>query len=173
MREHSTHTMERWRKDVAAGKTELGYASWVAAKGLEEDAKESESKTLYGLRFWATARVVFEEEHRFTSLDEAISNASGDFPRSWTIEEIDGDQTCSIYRADNETDPDDAWNGDPVHEVDLRTEGEPFSWEACNIAKDLAKLHPSNGTSRAQLKVDELISRAFKACAKQEETTNG
>jgi hypothetical protein len=62
------------------------------------------------------------------------------------------------------------WDGEPEDgqcevEIDKRKDGEPFSWVACEIVKELAKLASEKDSIRA-LEADELIERAVAACAK-------
>lgn len=50
-------------------------------------------------------------------------------------------------------------------EVDMRKEGEPFSWSACTLVQELAKLDPVDNTSPLR----EWIIRAQKLLAKDDD----
>lgn len=122
----------------------------------------------YGVRLWATFRGVAEDTVTATSVEEAIEKAKAlDFDDfSFTLEGREGDESISIFGPDAD-DPadDDPWSGD-VGEVDRREKGDPTSWQACQIVKDLALLHNINNDTYTREQMSELIERAHKACSK-------
>lgn len=61
---------------------------------------------------------------------------------------VEGDEVLMVYSE----------NGD-TREIDNRKPGEPFSWEACQIVKELAKIDPTNSVA-----IEGIIRRAKEAC---------
>ncbi|MGB3833773.1 MAG: hypothetical protein WA975_18130 [Mesorhizobium sp.] len=121
----------------------------------------------YTVRLAASARVFNEDTIMATSIEDAIAKA-----RQINLEEyrwgyrydhedgIDGDQIAYVIEADD-------IEGDEV-EVDLRDEGEPFSWEACQIVKDIAKVAAKPDTTTRDEEILALMERAVAACTKGE-----
>ncbi len=72
-------------------------------------------------------------------------------------EEREGDEIAYVALLNDE-----GWSTDEDFEIDLRSAGEPFSWTAVDIVKDLAKLNDR----KHELPDDvlELVERAVKAC---------
>lgn len=129
---------------------------------LEEEPLERE----YGVRLWATFRACAETSVTATSFAEAVTRAReldhGDF--DFKIEEMDGDETLHVFGPDDDNPgDDDAWGGDGV-EVDKRSKGEPFSWDACQLVKELAAFHGKGWDPKA---IISLITRAKAACTKE------
>lgn len=114
----------------------------------------------YTVRLAASARVFNEETIMASSIEEAIAKV-----RQINLEEyrwgyrydhedgIDGDQIAYVKESDDDDLVDEV-------EVDLRDEGEPFSWEACDIVKDLAKA-VTDGSD-----LNDIARRAVNACSK-------
>lgn len=120
----------------------------------------------YRLRIRATARVENEDTVTAATLEEATAKAAAvdldDYRWGYRYNSddgVEGDELIYLTEVGNDTD-------DEI-EVDRRREGDPFSWTACDIVKDLAKLY----TRTLESSVDDvrsLIARAHDACTKSE-----
>lgn len=125
----------------------------------------------YGVRLHATMRAECSTEVEATSFAEAVEKAKAlnhdDF--NYSIDDtIEGDETMMIYGpADDDPDDDDKWGGEGV-DIDKRKAGEPFSWEACQLVKDLAALAAITNESFHRDKIKGLIDRAKALCAKED-----
>jgi hypothetical protein len=109
-----------------------------------------------------TARVHYTESVAAASVEEAIAMAKqanyfGNQVFDYEGDGCEGDEIIYILPLDDRT-------ADGT-EVDCRADGEPFSWEACQIVKDLAKLKYSPLDSAT---FAEFIKRAVSACTKEE-----
>lgn len=161
-----------WQHEVANGDTKLGYVEWVTHQKEMNASDEDDGPILrrYGVRLWATFRAVAETEVEAFSFESAVEKAKGishhDF--LYKIEDgAEGDETTHVFGpADEAPEDDDPWAGDGV-EIDKRTDGEPFSWAACQIVKDLAKLHDFSNPTFGTEQVKALIKRAHEACQKE------
>lgn len=122
----------------------------------------------YGVRLWATFRGSYETQVIATSFEEAVKKASELKHQEFNYEfddDVEGDETMMVYGPeDGDTGEDDPWAGNG-QEVDSRKDGEPFSWDACQLVKDLAKLHPTEFESHV---VVQLIKRAKNFCTKED-----
>ena len=150
-----------WVDAVAAGETTDSFVDWWAARERAALADDDEGPEMieFSFRVGVTTRAFYEIEFEAESLEKAREHAAtinaaeyiAHFP-----EGIEGDQIGYLRQSDDFT-------GDDV-EVDLRDEGEPFSWDACEIVKKLGAvsrqdLH-ADGTCRV---VRELIANAHRA----------
>lgn len=158
-------------------KTEMADALMALNIPLPPEDEEAEQEPEpvereYGVRIWATFRTVAETTVTATSFKDAVKKAEElrltgpvlDF--SFSIPEgndPEGDETVHVFGPDDaDLYTEDPWEGEGV-EVDRRADGEPFSWDACAITKDLAKLYCQGWESVTIL---SLISRAHRACEK-------
>ena len=121
----------------------------------------------YTVRLAASARVFNEETIMATSIEDAKEKASKinleEYRWGYRYDHedgIDGDQIAYVVEADD-------IEGDEV-EVDLREAGEPFSWEACQIVKDMAKVAAKPDTTSRDEEILALLERARAACSKGE-----
>ncbi|TIV41838.1 MAG: hypothetical protein E5V96_24030 [Mesorhizobium sp.] len=149
---------------VAAGETTDSFVDWWAALEREALADDEDGSRMieFSLRIAVTTRAFYEIEFEAESLERAKEHAATINPADYLAhfpEGIEGDQIGYLRRSDDLTRDD--------IEVDLRDEGEPFSWEACEVVKKLAALCdpdvPGNGACTV---VRELISTAYRACSK-------
>lgn len=128
-----------------------------ALSNLEPEPK------VYRLRIGVTVRAFGVERFEAASWEEAIAKAQTYNPRDFCYghdyENIEGDE-IGYLSGDNDED-----FADPV-EVDLREDGEPYSWNAVQIVKDLAKLTEKDAAP-ALVDVLPLLTRAKEACAKE------
>lgn len=141
-------------RSVVDGAVRMAEAELIEDdEGLDE---EPELKT-FPVRLWITARMVCETEVEAASMEDAIAKAKElDFADyDFVYEQQEGDETAYIAAPDDEL-------ADPV-EVDLREEGEPFSWEAVNIVKDLASFYDRTFSSND---IVSLLARAHRCCTK-------
>ncbi len=96
--------------------------------------EEPEPQTFH-VRLWATFRAMSEDTIEAMDYDDAIAKAKElEFQYyNFTIEEgqPDGDESVHVFSEEDWTD------GEPV-EVDRRSLGAVFSWEACNLVDELA-----------------------------------
>lgn len=111
----------------------------------------------YSVRIRVTGRLYAEDTVEATSIEEACAMAGALDPSTYrfTYEKgdgFDGDEIAYVREADDEEAHE--------HEVDLRRSGEPFSWDACQIVKDLA-LAVEDGTD-----LNSIAARAVAACQK-------
>lgn len=153
-----------------------------ALSNLDTVAEEEPIIRTYGIRLWGTFRACVEDTVEAGSLDEAVKKAASlslDNYRlnSFNLEQRDGDESVTVYGPDdNDPNDEDAWGGDGVS-VELHDEGEPLSWEACQLVKDLAKLEPiaellQQDDIKATVSIEQLgvvanlVSRAKRACTK-------
>jgi hypothetical protein len=139
-----------------------------ADEAEEDDEPETQE---YPVRLWATFRCVCETEIEATSHEEAVAKARELDPDDFNFNfaegmGIDGDVTAHVDWPDEDDETRDAF------EVDLREEGEPFSWVACEIVKDLAKLASPDGSldASAEDATEKFVRRAVAACTKKEVT---
>lgn len=135
----------------------------------EDNDDDAAIERTYGVRLWGTFRACAETTVTATSFDEAVSKARelehGDF--DFKIEEMDGDESLTVFGPDDDDrDSDDAWEGEGV-EVDKRTDGEPFSWDSCQLAKDLAALADIKNDTYIREQTAVLIARAKVFCTKE------
>lgn len=119
----------------------------------------------YTVRLAASARVFNEDRIMAYSIEEAIEKVRQlnleEYRWGYRYEhedEIDGDQIAYVRLADDR-------DGDDV-EVDLRNEGEPFAWDACEIVKDLAKMNADAEPVVIKDRLQTFIDRASRACTK-------
>ncbi|THK33456.1 hypothetical protein EHS39_36210 [Ensifer sp. MPMI2T] len=124
----------------------------------------------YGVRFWATFRACAETQVEAFNEEGAVAVAKTidwtelDFTADRENLTAEGDETAHLFGpSDDEHDNDDPWCGN-AREIDLRDEGEPFSWIAVAIVKDLAKV-----SYQGRKDLMELIDRAKAACTKMED----
>lgn len=125
----------------------------------------------YGVRCWATFRASADTQVEAFNQDGAIAVAK---TMDWSMLNffaniddftVERDETAQVFGpADDGSDHDDPWQGDGL-EVDLRAAGEPFSWDAVGIVKELAELGSIHNPSYRADKINELIAKAQVACA--------
>ncbi|MDR6954162.1 hypothetical protein J2X65_003530 [Ancylobacter sp. 3268] len=138
---------------------------------IEAGASENAEPVVrsYGVRLWGTFRGCATTEVEATSFEEAMAKAAEleHLYFGFSLEDgIEGDQTMSVFGpADDAPDDEDAWGGDGT-EIDKRDDGEPFSWDAVNIVKDLAKASP-DGNTEIIMTLSTFIDRAKNACSKE------
>lgn len=142
---------------------------------LEEETEPEPVEREYGLRIWVTHRTVAETTVTATSFDEAVKKAKElqltgpilDF--YFAIPEgndPEGDETIHVFGPDDEdVDNDDEWSGEGF-EVDRRARGEPFSWDACRLVKNLAKLDGLPRDPECMQQLDALVAEAKSLCTK-------
>lgn len=123
----------------------------------------------YGIRLWATFRGECDITVEATSFEAAIEAARkldhNDHNFTFT-DTVEGDQSAQVFGPDDDNpDDDDEWGGDGV-EVDMRADGDPFSWTACHITKELAALFDKPQDPECLSIVTNLISEAHRACNK-------
>jgi len=159
-----------WQMEVANGDTTLGYDQWVAQQTETLALPDDDALPLrtYGVRLWASFRGECDQEIKATSFEEAVAKARlldhSDY--NYSIDDsVEGDQTAMVYGPDDDDADSDPWDGDGV-EIDSRKSGEPFSWDACQLVKDLAELHGIKNDTFHMDKVAELITRAKALCTK-------
>lgn len=122
----------------------------------------------YGVRCWATFRAFAGIQVEAFNFDGAMAVAKTiDWDGlNFSIETMDGDETVYVFGPeDADAVHDDPWNGDGV-EIDLRADGEPFSWVAVAIVKELAALASTRYQRLTIEKVRDLMTRAAAACGK-------
>lgn len=153
----------------------------------DEDGEEDEPvEREYGVRIWATFRTVAETTVTATSFEEAVKKAEEleltgpvlDF--SFAIpdgNDPEGDETVHVFGPDDaDLYNEDPWEGEGF-EVDRRKDGEPFSWDACAIVKDLAAMEQIvAGIENSEAieiigkeetdKLKAIVARAKAACTK-------
>jgi hypothetical protein len=113
-------------------------------------------------RMWVSARIVGKTDIDATDIESATDAAREltwhDFVFSIDDDfQVDGDETIHVEDYDDE-------GSDPV-EVDMREDGEPFSWEAIRITKALAELYAEPTVDNIEV-LKKLISDAHRACVK-------
>ncbi|RWE85340.1 MAG: hypothetical protein EOS63_01510 [Mesorhizobium sp.] len=153
---------QAWVDAVAAGETTDSFLDWWAArerKALAEDEDGPETIE-FSLRIGVTTRAFYEIEFEAESLENAREHAAMIDPAEYLAhfpEGIEGDQIGYLRQSDDFTRDD--------IEIDLRDEGEPFSWEACEIVKKLAALSGQDPTGDGVCAiVRQLIARAHRSC---------
>ncbi|MDG4889707.1 hypothetical protein [Mesorhizobium sp. WSM4887] len=139
-----------WVDAVAAGETTDSFVDWWAAREREALAEDDDGPEMIGFSFriGVTTRAFYEIEFEAESLEKAREHAAT----------INSAEYLAHFPED--------FTGDDV-KVDLRDEGEPFSWDACEIVKKLAALSGqdlhADGTCRV---LRELIANAHRDCNK-------
>lgn len=125
----------------------------------EQGEPEPETRE-YRVRLRATARVRNEDTITATSMEDALEQVSKiDLEKyRWGYryshdDGVDGDEIAYVVEVDDE-------EGDEI-EVDLRAEGEPFSWTAVEIVKAMAAVDDADAAALAAL-----VQRAKAACTK-------
>lgn len=88
----------------------------------------------YSIRIHYAKRDVDEYQHVCSSLDEACNYAWDCLP----IDDCEGDEIGYVQARDSE---DDEW------EIDMRRNGEPFSWQAVDFVKALAKVETCSASA--------------------------
>jgi hypothetical protein len=153
-----------WVDAVAAGETTDSFVDWWAARQREAFVDDDDGPEMidFSFRIGVTTRAFHEIEFEAESLEKAKERAATIDPADYLAhfsEGIEGDQIGYLRQSDDST-------GDDI-EIDLRDEGEPFSWEACEIVKQLAALSSQDlrGDSACTV-VRDLISNAHRACSK-------
>lgn len=129
----------------------------------EPDEEEEVETNTYRVRIGVTARVFTEEE--FEAVDDEAAAAyvkaldPHDFFYSYSSEDgIEGDEIAFWGEEDID-------NVEYENEVVLKKDGEPFSWTACDIVKDLAKLYNQRfDQGPGYSDICALVRRAFEAC---------
>ncbi|MES0071890.1 hypothetical protein [Mesorhizobium sp. M0058] len=154
---------QAWVDAVAAGETSDSFVDWWAARERESESYEPEMPEMidFKLRIGVTTRAFYEIEFEEASIDAAIERARSIKASTYASEfenGIDGDEIGYLSQADDR-------DGDET-EIDMRTEGEPYSWIACEIVKSLAKVFgvPQSDDS-VNNEINRLISEAQRACA--------
>lgn len=125
---------------------------------------EEQDTIAYKVRLAVTARV-FAEETFEAANDEAAQQYvealdPADFDYTYSADDgIEGDEVAFWTRDDDE---------DLLHETEvvLKADGEPLSWEAVEIVKELAKLHAAPTLDNIEA-LTVLISRAHLACVQK------
>jgi hypothetical protein len=165
MTENPSFPITAWQAAVKGGELR-GYDEWCEAQAA---AKPSDPQKRYGIRLWATFRCCAETEIEAESLEAATEIARGQKFESFDFGDrenmtLDGDETAHIYEPNE--DDDYVWENE-AGEVDLRKEGEPFSWEAVKIVKKLAELNAKRIENPELYIGDEayaLMNEASRAC---------
>lgn len=138
----------------------------------EEEEDEPVIRT-YGVRLWGTFRACAEDTVEAASFDEAMEKAKklNHCNYSFKIESLDGDESMSVFGPDDDDlSDDDMWGGDGI-EIECRTVGEPLSWEACQLVKDLAQVDMSSTdafhSAGGWETINALVNRAKACCTKE------
>jgi hypothetical protein len=131
--------------------------------GLSPSCADKAEPKEYPVRLWATLRGVAETTIEARNHDEAVEKARALKHSEFRFDpadgyDIEGDETIHVDW------PYDEDEGDDPVEIDKRKDGEPFSWVACEIVKELAALY---GNPDYEDAVHDLISRAKVACSKE------
>lgn len=94
----------------------------------------------FRLSLYATARVCADDVFEAESLEAAIAKVKADGLGAFTFTLEDGCVDGNYVEGDGIADLIDEDAPDDVEptRVDLREAGEPFSWAACNLAKEVA-----------------------------------
>lgn len=129
------------------------------ATGKKFDAEELEDADElkeYDVRIIVTVRAIAEDTILAKSWEDAVEKAGKLDPKDYVYsyerdQGIEGDEMAFLGESGEMQE----------HEIDLRQDGEPLSWEAVKIVKDLAKLDISDDQAIANL-----IGRAVTACSK-------
>lgn len=139
-----------------------------ALSNIDGDQEDAPALITYGVRFWATFRSCAEMEIEAENLEDleakvrAVDWSGLQFASQLEDLTKDGDESASLFGPMDGVDDSDPW-GTNLTEVDLRADGEPMSWEAVRIVKDLAALH---GEGWESTDIVRFISRAQRACTK-------
>lgn len=148
---HAVHIME------SVTKTEMAD---VLTSVLERPVRT------YGVRLWATVRALCETTVEASSHDEAVRKAAELKHEDFAFVHegsIEGDETAMVYGPpDDDLESEDSWAGEPG-EVDMRAPGEPFSWDAVNLVKELAAFTDPSELTRARFQ--SFVARAKAACS--------
>lgn len=145
----------------------------MAEEEADEDSDGDDGPVLrtYGVRLFATFRGECDTEVEATSFEEAVAKAKllTHDAYNYSIDDtIEGDETMMVYGPDeNDPNDDDKWGGDGV-EIDKRKDGEPFSWDTCQLTKDLAALADIKNETYVREQTALLIARAKGFCSKGE-----
>lgn len=118
----------------------------------------------YRIRIGVTVRAYAEETFEATSWEEAVQKASeydpDDFWYSYSRDDgREGDEIAYLREADDDMSDD--------HEIELRTDGEPFSWTSVEIVKKLADLPEGDFTAEKLGKIATIIQEARAACRRE------
>ena len=142
-------------------KQERAEAIVEAVKALDEG-----SLIEYNVRYHVTTRMHADISVAALGIESVIELVKlgwhgDDLVTGWELEEppgIEGDEVAFIEIEDPQGEHDEV-------EVDLRAEGEPFSWDACKIVKDMAKMAVGDGSIVDHIEeVQALFARAIEAC---------
>lgn len=121
----------------------------------------------YTIRIGVTVRAFASENFEAASWEEAVEKAKAyqpaDFLYRYAHDDVEGDEIGYLREADD-------YESDE-HEIDLRKEGEPFSWFASEIVKELAALNAHRLAHPEQIIADKaiaLMEKATAACAKED-----
>lgn len=127
--------------------------------GMCPSCADAEEPKEFSVRLAVTVRAYADTTIEALSWEDAVEKAKAIQPREYIFrydhEDIEGDPIAYLGEGDEY----------PEHEVDIREEGEPFSWTAVDIVKALAKLAGQPDAIKA-LEADALIERAKTACTK-------
>lgn len=137
---------------------------WWAAREREALADDEDGPNMieFSFRIGVTTRAFYKIDFEAENVEKAREHAATINPAEYLAhvsEGIEGDQIGYLRQSDD-------FSGDDI-EVDLRDEGEPFSWEACEIVKKLSALfghYQPDGEIGAT--VNELIASARRSCSK-------
>jgi hypothetical protein len=135
---------------------------------VDDDEEEEPDTQTYKVRLMVTGRL--HAEDTFEAVDDEAAKAY--------VKALDPDDFIYSYSSDDSREGDEIayWSLEDSETLDeeevvLMKEGEPFSWDACNIVKDLAKLFnqritgPEEGSHYSEVMM--LIRRAHDACTRQ------
>lgn len=124
-----------WMAAVAAGTTTKGYLDWVATKAGMAVPEEDDGPELqtFRVQFFGTFRAYVDaDDIEAENLEAAIAKVKEmEFPYlSFPFDEgCEGDEIAYVEDEDGGR-----------HEIDMRTAGEPYSWDACEFVKRIARL---------------------------------
>lgn len=148
----------------------------MAEQEVDEDSDGDDEPMLrtYGVRLFATFRGECNLELAATSFEEAVAKAKlvEHDDHNFSIDDtIEGDESMMVYGpSDDDPNDDDTWGGDGV-DIDKRKDGEPFSWDAVQLTKDLAQLDLSSTEAfkvgENWQKLSRLVERAKALCTKE------
>lgn len=130
----------------------------------EEKAVETAAQALglmktYQYRVAFTTRTYANEQIEATSVTAAIAklremNISDDYGH-YNDSGVEGDELITLLDED----------GDELAELDMRSPGEPFSWTACELVKELAKDDGFKSERDAVIALRMWVAKAKEACA--------
>lgn len=133
----------------------------------KETPADSEPKE-YTLRIGVTVRAFTESVFEAASIEDAIAQALKHDPQDWVYRndhsDIEGDEIGYLRESNN-------FNDDEI-EIPLREDGEPYSWDAVDIVKKMAKLAREIGDSTIKYntkhgEIIKLLYDARNACTKE------